>query len=278
MELKEVANASPAYPEQKIETLSQFVNFLEQYCTVEEALFRGQAADWPLRPKLGRLRPRGKTVAKIEEEMLSHFERAVVAYQASPPASKWELCALAQHHGMATRLLDWTHNPLAALWFALERPTAPTAGNAVVWMFRPEEEDVITASSPFPHSISSIRYWKPRHISPRIRAQGGVFTVHPIVEISRTLQSLQEAQEHYSKLTKILIPKAGFANIRYQLDRCGINAAVIYPELDGLARHIEWLYSYADDEADESITHGSKHGATRGALVTPPAPASDASR
>ena len=262
MELESIAKDSATYPQWTIGKLSEFVDLLERHCTVEEALFRGQADDWPLRPKLGRLRvPPRETVTTIEEEMLGHFERAVAAYQASPPASRWELCALAQHHGMATRLLDWTLNPLAALWFALEKPAAVGVGNAVVWMFCPEEGDVVTAGEPFPSAISSIRYWKPRHISPRIRAQGGVFTVHP-VKGSRNLQSLQEAQEHHPKLKKILVPKSSFADIRYQLDRCGINAAVIYPELDGLARHIEWLYSYADDEYEELSSHGPKHSGT----------------
>jgi hypothetical protein len=262
-----------AYPEWAIETLSEFVGFLECHCTIEETLFRGQAADWPLRPKLGRLRvPPGKTVEKIEEEMLRHFERAVAAYQASPSASRWELCALAQHHGMATRLLDWTHNPLAALWFALEKPASSVDGSAVVWVFCPEEADVITASAHFPNAISSIQYWKPRHISPRIRAQGGVFTVHPVKD-SISVQSLQEAQEHRSKLKKILIRRSSFAAIRYHLDRCGINAAAIYPELDGLARHIEWLYSYADDECEPFNAHGSKSSGTREIFIQPPPPA-----
>jgi hypothetical protein len=69
-----------------------------------------------------------------------------------------------------------------------------------------------------------------------------VFTVHPSDRESNNLQALQDAPEHHPKLVKILVPSSAFRDIRYQLDRCGINAAVVYPDLDGLARHIEWLY------------------------------------
>jgi hypothetical protein len=233
------------YSQWRIEKLSDLVNFLELHCKKEDALFRGQAADWPLRPKLARLKiPRGQSLLRIEEEMLDHFERAVVAYMPTPPASRWELCALAQHHGMATRLLDWTYNPLAALWFALERSVVPAADNAVVWMFWPSAGDAVNGEDLFFELSSSISYWKPRYVSPRIRAQGGVFTVHSFDKDTGTFRSLQEAREHHEKLTKILVPRSAFAEIRYQLDRCGINAATVYPDIDGLARHIEWLYSY----------------------------------
>ncbi|HWM92338.1 MAG TPA: hypothetical protein VN493_16355 [Thermoanaerobaculia bacterium] len=66
--------------------------------------------------------------------------------------------------------------------------------------------------------------------------------MHPFDLESGNLQALQNAPEHYPKLMKILIPRSTFKGIRYHLDRCGINAAVVYPDLDGLARHIEWLY------------------------------------
>lgn len=249
MALNKILDNSMPYAQWSIEQFSDFVMFMEKYCVQEESLFRGQASDWALRPKLARLHvPDGRSLLGIETEMLDHWERAIVAYVSVPPVSRWELCALAQHHGMATRLLDWTHNPLAALWFALDRPTVPAGGNAVVWMFGPAESDIVSTTDTLPTSISAVRYWKPRHISPRIRAQGGVFTVHPFIDQAGTLQSLQEAKEHHSKLAKIIVPRSSFSDIRYQLDRCGVNAAVIYPDLDGLARHIEWLYSYAEDE------------------------------
>jgi hypothetical protein len=272
MPLKRNTDTTSVYAEWQIDRLSDYTEFLELYCKREESLFRGQAADWPLRPKLGRLRvPEGQSLAKIEAAMLGHFERALAAYLPSPPASKWELSALAQHHGMATRLLDWTHNPLAALWFALYKPAVPDASNAIVWMFTPEDVDIVRVSNTMPTDLSSIRYWKPRHISPRIRAQGSVFTVHPIDVSSGKVAALQETPEHHSKLTKILVPKYAFRDIRYQLDRCGINAAVVYPDLDGLAQHIEWLYSYgyfpaeggaenAESNSDASYGGGKQPG------------------
>jgi hypothetical protein len=262
MSLVDTADGTTPYPQWKIDRLSDFVEFLELYCRGDDALFRGQAADWALRPKLGRLRARrGRSLWDLEEQMLSHFQREVVAYLPSPPVSIWELSALAQHHGMATRLLDWTLNPLAALWFALDTRTTTSVPNAVVWMFMPKGADIVDAKVSAPTDVAKICYWKPRHISPRIRAQGSVFTVHPSDQESNNLQALQDAPEHHPKLAKILVPSSAFRDIRYQLDRCGINAAVVYPDLDGLARHIEWLYraGYAavtTDGADILETEG----------------------
>ena len=270
MALRKATKDFSPYPQWTIDRLSDFLEFLELNCKAENALFRGQAADWPLCPKLGRLLPpQGRSLRMIEEEMLGHFGRAVVAYLPSPPTSKWELAALAQHHGMATRLLDWTLNPLAALWFALDSSVTPGSPNAVVWMFCPDVADVIDANDSAPTNTSAIRYWKPRHISPRIRAQGSVFTVHPFDEKSGNFQPLQSATEHYSKLMKILVPRSAFVGIRFQLDRCGINSAVVYPDIDGLARHIEWLYVAGYTIGEEGKNIEPKDPATRQEQVFP---------
>ncbi|MBI5035295.1 MAG: hypothetical protein HZB51_32610 [Chloroflexi bacterium] len=55
-------------------------------------------------------------------------------------------------------------------------------------------------------------------------------------------------ERYQHSLNKIEIEPSAFKDIRRQLDRVGYNAASLYADLDGLARHIEWLYSKLEDE------------------------------
>jgi hypothetical protein len=178
--------------------------------------------------------------------MLGHFERAVVAYGAPPGDSSWKLMALAQHHGMATRLLDWSRNPLVALWFAVKQPPREQGIEAVVWMLCPVQGDLVQDETVPPTQVASVRVWEPPHVTRRISAQVGAFTVHP--EIEGQFVALEDDPSFQAKLHKILVPCAHFDAIRFHLDRCGLNEASIYPDVDGLARYIEWLNSYAPDE------------------------------
>ena len=77
----------------------------------------------------------------------------------------------------------------------------------------------------------------------------GPFTVHPQKTNSDQFQAIDEEPELQRKLQKLLVPAARMNSIRFHLDRCGVNNATIYPDLDGLARHIEWCNSYLEDES-----------------------------
>jgi FRG domain len=237
-----------AWPIWRIEEMSDFTTFLEEECDDDYVLFRGQREDWPLLPKIARVRPRSNLLTD-ERRMTEAFRREGAAHFSSALANDWDLLAIAQHHGMATRLLDWTKNPLAALWFAIRTPAEHRTRDAVIWVYCPTDDDLVKDfedNSPF--TGSRTRVFEPRHITPRIKAQDAVFTAHKYLTTKHRFVPLERNAAQRGKLQKVVIAPRQFNELRYQLDRCGIHDASLFPDLDGLAKRVEWSHTLYTDE------------------------------
>jgi hypothetical protein len=215
-------------------------------------VYRGQSRDLPLLPRIARIKCR-EDVEASEREMMNGLRRSVGQFLNSPPQTDWDLLALAQHHGVATRLLDWSRNPLVALYFAVAEPARDVPPSpAVVWRFEPDSEHYLTEqATETPFLPSKTLLFVPNSVTTRIRAQSGLFSVHRFQhKRCRDFVPLEKNPRYSGKLTKLLIPPDAFCDIRYMLDHFGVNRATMFPDLDGLCHYLTWSHSLLSDERE----------------------------
>lgn len=212
-----------------------------------DLIFRGQPVDEPLLPRLAR-----DDLLDRERIMMEEFKRTSPQLTEFACADEWDWLALAQHHGLPTRLLDWTASALAALWFAVKDPPRldPSGNrrNGVVWIMTPIVKDFINPpdSSESPYTGRRTRLFRPRVIGRRISAQIGLFSVHKTVKSAHSKSERiipLETNIHFKeKLQKYPVPWRDFEILREELYACGVNHATMFPDLDGLCRHLSWRY------------------------------------
>lgn len=247
-----------------IKNIKEYIDLIEKIKTRNkqnannaDLIFRGQPVDKPLLPKLARLELKG-SMANMERLMLAEFKRGSLPLTEFKPENNWDWLALAQHHGLPTRLLDWSYSALAALWFAVERPPHKNDNgnfeNAVVWILSALVDDFRTNTEKIdPLSNKITKIFRSTVVSRRISAQAGLFTVHKINENGKMIK-FETNKEFKNKLTKAIIPYEQFPSIRKQLHVLGVNNSTIFPDIDGFCRHLEWRYSKYSDESDKKIS------------------------
>jgi hypothetical protein len=234
--------------------------------------FRGQAdASWDLTP--GVYRPNFKltntadeTERLNKERHLTQDFRAMSAGLLTAPKSEAELYFIQQHYRMPTRLLDWTTNPLAGLYFAVERADAKE--DAALWMMDayalgPDQggkwpngrvfNGIASSRSPlFEDALHPIFRWQddpgkfPEFILPvrpdqfdrRIALQRGCFTFHP-----PTKGILTQALTRNLKAYKI--PAASKGPLLKELALLGVDTFSIYGDLDHLADYLKFVHGVA---------------------------------
>lgn len=165
---------------------------------------------------------------------LRHWRTDAIAYFDRIPSNDWDCIALAQHHGLATRLLDWTYNPLVALYFAC--CSEPNADGAV--FFYDPVTFVESEVLPLDKATTGVGFI-PAAFNNRILNQKAIFTVHnpPNQEIQLGPHSCLEGE---SNLQRMVVPSGLKDPFLKMLDDYGINEVTLFPDLDGWSRHLNW--------------------------------------
>jgi hypothetical protein len=130
--------------------------------------------------------------------------------------------------------LDWTHNPLAALYFVVaELPEVD--GELIALHSVGTMAAKVRKESPF--GIGRPAKFYPNLVTPRIRAQEGVFVVCSELE-----SPLDEPLRHDWGIERYRIPSTAKERIRYDLFRLGVHASSLFPDVDGLAARLRWQH------------------------------------
>jgi hypothetical protein len=231
--------------------------------------FRGEAStDGKLTTSLQRL---GGDFGAVERYLLRSF-RKYAQRSAVPEDTVWHWLALAKHHGLATRLLDWTYSPYVALHFATAHP-ADFGTDGLIWMV-----DFVKVNRRLPQSLRAalelegmnamsadllfdaartlaefdrigddfVVFFEPPALDERIVNQYALFSLMPSPRAR-----MDEWLERNPDLTRrIVLPAALKWEVRDKLDQANVTERVLFPGLDGLATWLKRYFSPRIEDGD----------------------------
>jgi hypothetical protein len=230
------------------------------------------------RPREGAARKPIKELLKLECELYEEFRRCAPQLTDKSIDDEWDAYFLMQHHGVPTRLLDWTDGALMALHFAVNDKTPPFKSGAVVhaiapwWFVKLLKKDPNTKDAekrwatynkrhpydtveddsdrlylPYDEDEEKDRnlktprvpvLWDSPHVSRRIAAQRSRF----IIFGSDPLWLSKQAARKSSRIHTIEVPLSSIGEIKGALRDAGVTESVIYPDLDGLGRELKQMW------------------------------------
>jgi hypothetical protein len=228
-------------------------------------VFRGEASiDAKLTTSLQRL---ARDRLEVEPHLLRSF-RKYARLDEVPEDTMWHWLALAKHHGLPTRLLDWTYSPYVALHFATAFP-ADFERDGLIWMVDFVQTNRLLPE-PLRHALEAegmnamstdllcevtptladfdrlggdfVAFFEPPALDDRIVNQYALFSLMPSPQAR--LDEWLESRDGLAR--RIIVPADLKWEVRDKLDQANITERVLFPGLDGLAT---WLKRYFSPRA-----------------------------
>jgi hypothetical protein len=241
-----------------------FNDFITERLERSPTVWRGQQdAAWPLEPSLARTARRLGRRGVDSEAHLARFRYATRGRRGPTPRriledKDDEWWALGQHHRLATPLLDWTHSPYVAAFFAYAEQSDPAVGLRVVYGLVEhavarksaailKEWSEMTARLERRHderaeelgSAETITFIRPfTDENQRLISQNALFTRSLLnIDIEQWIRKHFRGEARIPKLYKLLLPTEERLTALRSLNRMNINFLSLYPDIEGASLH-----------------------------------------
>ena len=218
----------------EIRDIQSYVKLVLENAKNGTFVYRGHASkEWPLKPSIGR---NGNYNVELEKEVFLKFKQNYYSYITERPESDMDLLFLGQHYGLPTRLIDFTFNPMIALYFACEKESE-NDGRVYVWNMGKKSLIDADPNSKMPHSINEVYSIKgsmfivPNYTDARYKNQKALFLLSDSPNKKFTFITDSYIIKHECK-----------EQILRDLANLGYDKTLVYPLLDSLCADIKKTY------------------------------------
>lgn len=215
---------------------------------VVSAEFKAVQEFWMAADRAGLSVPEDSQIVRSQERLTTFMASADPIAPLWPPLELLSIIALAQHHGVPTRLLDWSWKPLVAAYFAAQTSNEDeSATHLAVWAIHTSQ-----ITSPPADPVGNLPRLQvvtaPQASNRNLSAQAGLFTLdreHYAPPLDEVLVNLEvEGDSPVCILRKITLPRTERGALLRWLGLHGVTAASIFPSYDGVVRSIEERWSW----------------------------------